>query len=81
MKSGQAPQNPFEKMRDMAEDIKDKAVERTGPAKPSAKSKKSSSEVVDVEATRLLKLKGDIVHLHRLGIDFESCRITIGVYG
>ena len=50
MKSGQAPQNPFEKMRDMAEDIKEKAVERNGPAKPSAKSKKSSSEVVDVEA-------------------------------
>ncbi|CAK9004192.1 unnamed protein product [Durusdinium trenchii] len=48
MKSGQAPQSPFEKIRDMAE----QAAEKTTPAKPkppSPKSKKSSSEVVDVE--------------------------------
>lgn len=47
MKSGQAPQNPFEKIKDMAQEAAEKQVSKAAPASP--KSKKKPSEVVDVE--------------------------------
>mmetsp|Transcript_68521 Transcript_68521/g.107830 ORF Transcript_68521/g.107830 Transcript_68521/m.107830 type:complete len:242 (+) Transcript_68521:76-801(+) len=48
MKSGQAPQNPFEQIKDMAQQAAEQTSSAKPPASPKSK-KKSNTEVVDVE--------------------------------